>query len=260
MPERPFPPAFPYSVFWGSEGTEPVDLAELAANEDIYRARFEAIRRLKIWRGVPHVDDPALHAIIAPLELPKRQAEQLVGHLFLVSGWYLEPQHLRLFKSDLDTVRSTLKSLVKSATRLISDIRALPLMAICTLDFVRAVEPAEVVPGHDIDLDELSDVLDHHVRAVERMIEDSARRGGRPTARVRDVALMLAAEALECTTGEPVRISRAGTTKEQPYFADVAGGVLTAFFDMLDPRVNSTLLAKRLEALRRKARLQKPQT
>jgi hypothetical protein len=253
LESRSYPSVFPYELLWEADEKEPVTFERLAGNHAIYQARFDLLMRL--GSQSPFIDDTILARLTDRLGLGEPRTASLTRDLFLVSGWFLEPVHLVELRGHRAAVRATLNSIRSSSRKLHAQLGKLPRMVSAALNCVRSIEPDSLDPDEELNTLTLGRTLHDLALAADRMVEDTARHSGRRSELVRDVALCLAAEAMERVTGERIRTSRAGAAKTAPYFAGAAGVVVRDLFRILNPRLSESGLANALETARRKKRI-----
>lgn len=244
------PPVFPYGILWEELGTHEVSFENLAKEADTYRTLFDVLRRLD--GSTPYVDDRILAEIVAPFGLDEAGAARLADDMFLIAGWYLEPQQRAWMRADLASTRRTLQRVAVLARDLDDALSRLNPKAAVALTFVRGLEPEALDPSEDLSTIELCRTLHDLALSAERMFADTKPdRAGRKTDHIRNTALRLATAATERATGERVTISRGTKYNPDPHFVGKPGEFVWRFFQLIAPGMSERILVQALERLRR---------
>jgi hypothetical protein len=245
-------PVFPYNEIWEELSTELVTIEDLLPRVMIFKTRF----RLLAASGspTPEVETSTILALMDGLELPSSQREILAQQLYLVAGYYLGPDHLKQWQTDIHSSARALRNVRKSAGDLSRALRQISSDVSRALGVLHEVDSDALEPKSSLDTPILTRQLADLERVADTAIRDiSKRKRGRRTNFVRFNALRLAVELTEATCPGRVTISPGNKQNHEPHFTGPLGGFVRKFFKLIAPNLSERTLVQNLGQIRRSA-------
>ena len=208
---------FPYREIWEDFSTERVTIEQLSLKLMIFRVRF----RLLSGSGstTPMIETDDIVELMDELKLGPVQKQDLAEQLYLVAGYYLGPEHLKQWQTDVQSSARTLKRIRQSAEELSTSLELISAGVSRALRTLHEVDPIALEPNTHLETPALSRLLTDLARVAGRVTDDiSNRKRGRTTNTVRLNALQLVLEITEAVGVGKVTISPGNMQNHEPQF------------------------------------------
>ena len=245
--------SFPYHEIWEDFTEERVTLEDLWPRLMIFRTRFRLLCASS--SPTPMVETDSILELMNDLDLAPSQKHLLAEQLYLVAGYYLGPEHLKQWQTDVRSSAQILRKIRKSSAELAKSLQQISSGVSRALNVLHAVDPDALESKSEIDTPSLSRLLIDLDRVSARMVgEISNRRRGRTNNFVRLNALGLALECTEASGLGRVTVSRGNKLNHEPHFTGNLGKLVRDFFRLIAPWLSERTLVKNVEQVRRSGR------
>lgn len=243
-------PTFPYHEIWEDFSENEITIDQLSPKLMTFRARF----RLLSASGsrTPMVETGAIVELMDGLELSQIRREQLAEHLYLVAGYYLGPEHLKQWQTDVRTSARNLRKIQREAGELSKSLKQISYDLSRAIGFLHEIDSNDLEPKSNLDTPMLSRQLADLERVAGRVVSDiSNRKRGRTKITVRLNALRMAVSLVEAFGIGRVTISPGNKNNHEPHFTGSVGGFVRDFFKLIAPKLSERTLVQTLGILRR---------
>ena len=251
---------FPYPLPWEDFERSPATLATLRQDRLRYEMRLETHRELGVPDQVFSRSD--LGKMLPKSICPASAREALITDLYLIGVWYLGPRLRETVDCDLDSTRRELRKLQEASPVVAKALGHLDALLGKTIRHIHSTGADMRTRTQELDLQYLALVMGDLNNIAGQLVDYLApKQTGRRAEFHLDIAVSLAAEAIEGAGMGQVKATYGSDVGDSPHFKGEAGTLLGCFFKLVDRHAGESRVARsflRERSRRRKASSKTP--